>query len=221
VLPKVRLNLGLLVKKLIILLSVIRIEGTIMVLSPSLKCGKDIELWFVQPNIWFVFSCVQVALEARNQTMGPQFPTRCRNCRPMRPNNMPNMAHGPSGTRRGGSSPWRSFARTRPRLPKHALARRSPPTTSFKATSIEHWCWTDDGQPWPWTDSSRGTSSSMRCWPCNTMGTMHLRAPDTRLLQSRPPNHVRIERLMERFEDVASWCRFGARPFQTTFPNFV
>jgi hypothetical protein len=44
-----------------------------MVFSPYLNYGKDTGLWFLQPNNWFVFSCVQVGLEAGNQTMSLAF----------------------------------------------------------------------------------------------------------------------------------------------------
>jgi hypothetical protein len=72
-----------------------------MVFSPYLKCSKDMKLWFVQPNSWFVFLCVQVGLEAGNQTMWPRFPTWCKNGWPRRSNNGPNLACGPSSTHRG------------------------------------------------------------------------------------------------------------------------
>jgi hypothetical protein len=44
-----------------------------MVISPYLNCGKDMDLWFEQPNNRFMFSCVQHGLETGNQTMGHGF----------------------------------------------------------------------------------------------------------------------------------------------------
>jgi hypothetical protein len=49
-----------------------------MVFSPNLNCGNTMELWFVQPNNWIVFRCVQIGLEGGNQTMGVVFPIWCR-----------------------------------------------------------------------------------------------------------------------------------------------
>jgi hypothetical protein len=50
------------------------------------------ELQAMQPNCWIVFQCVQIGLQAVNQTMGPIFPLCWGKWLPRQPNKMASSA---------------------------------------------------------------------------------------------------------------------------------